>query len=93
MRTRFPPAFCTGSAFSLYTSAESPGSGLVAEPGLSGVIGNGEIEIISDFEEKKKGLDVIMAQHGKKKNTYNEKLVNRVVILKLYIKSVTGKQS
>jgi nitroimidazol reductase NimA-like FMN-containing flavoprotein (pyridoxamine 5'-phosphate oxidase superfamily) len=57
------------------------------------VIGNGEIEIISDFEEKKKGLDVIMTQHGKKENSYHKKLVDRVLILKLNIKDVTGKQS
>jgi nitroimidazol reductase NimA-like FMN-containing flavoprotein (pyridoxamine 5'-phosphate oxidase superfamily) len=57
------------------------------------VIGNGKIEIISDFEEKKKGLDVIMTQHGKKENLYHKKLVDRVLILKLNIKDVTGKQS
>jgi nitroimidazol reductase NimA-like FMN-containing flavoprotein (pyridoxamine 5'-phosphate oxidase superfamily) len=57
------------------------------------VIGNGKIEIISDFEEKKKGLDVIMTQHGKKENTYHKKLVDRILILKLNIKDVTGKQS
>jgi nitroimidazol reductase NimA-like FMN-containing flavoprotein (pyridoxamine 5'-phosphate oxidase superfamily) len=57
------------------------------------VIGFGNIEIITDFEEKKKGLDVIMIQHGKTENTYSAKLVNQVVILKLNIKNLTGKQS
>ena len=57
------------------------------------VIGIGEIEIISDFAEKEAGLDVIMTQHGKKNNSYHKKLVDRVFILKLNIKSVTGKQS
>lgn len=57
------------------------------------VIGYGDIEIVSDFEEKKKGLDVIMTQHGKTVNTYSDKLVKRVVILKLNIKNATGKQS
>ena len=57
------------------------------------VIGYGDIEIITDFEEKKKGLDLIMIQHGKTENTYSDKLVNRVVILKLDIKKMTGKQS
>ncbi|NQU51515.1 MAG: pyridoxamine 5'-phosphate oxidase family protein [Bacteroidetes bacterium] len=57
------------------------------------VIGTGDIEIITDFDEKGKGLDVIMNQHGKMENTYSDKLVNRVVILKLNITSVSGKQS
>jgi nitroimidazol reductase NimA-like FMN-containing flavoprotein (pyridoxamine 5'-phosphate oxidase superfamily) len=57
------------------------------------VIGYGDIEIVSDFEEKKKGLDVIMIQHGKTENNYSDKLVNRMIILKLNIKSATGKQS
>ena len=57
------------------------------------LIGNGKIEIINDFAEKEAGLDVIMQQHGKKDNSYQKKLVDRVYILKLNIKSVTGKQS
>jgi nitroimidazol reductase NimA-like FMN-containing flavoprotein (pyridoxamine 5'-phosphate oxidase superfamily) len=57
------------------------------------VIGNGEIEIINDFKEKEKGLDVIMQQHGKMENAYYKKLVDRVFILKLSIKSVSGKES
>lgn len=57
------------------------------------LIGYGEIEIISDNEEKKKGLDVIMIQHGKKENLYNENAVKKVTVLKLKITNVTGKQS
>ena len=57
------------------------------------LIGYGEIEIITDFDEKKLGLDVIMKQHGKIENSYSDKLINKVLILKLNIKSVTGKQS
>ena len=57
------------------------------------VIGTGEIEILTDFEEKEKGLDVIMTQHGKKENAYNKKLIDRVFILKLNIRNVSGKQS
>ena len=57
------------------------------------IIGRGTFEIISDFEEKKKGLDIIMQQHGKAENEYNDKLVDRVMILKLSIVEMTGKQS
>jgi len=59
----------------------------------SSLIGNGKIEIINDFAEKESGLDVIMQQHGKRDNSYHKKLVDRVFILKLNIKSVNGKQS
>jgi nitroimidazol reductase NimA-like FMN-containing flavoprotein (pyridoxamine 5'-phosphate oxidase superfamily) len=57
------------------------------------IIGTGEVEIINDFKEKEQGLDVIMQQHGKMENTYHEKLVDLVFILKLSIKSVSGKES
>lgn len=57
------------------------------------LIGYGEIKIISETEEKKKGLDFIMVQHGKKENLYNENAVKKVGVLKLKITSVTGKQS
>lgn len=58
------------------------------------VIGFGEIEIISGFEEKKKGLDIIMAHYGKNEgNGYVEKYIESIVILKLIIKELSGKQS
>ena len=58
------------------------------------LIGYGTIEIINDEEQKKRGLDIIMAQHGKKENTvYKETQVEKIVILKLTIERVTGKQS
>jgi nitroimidazol reductase NimA-like FMN-containing flavoprotein (pyridoxamine 5'-phosphate oxidase superfamily) len=57
------------------------------------IIGTGEVEILSEFKEKERGLDVIMQQHGKMENTYHKKLVDRVFILKLSIKSVSGKES
>ena len=57
------------------------------------VIGYGAIEIIYDTDEKKNGLNIIMKHHGKKENIYDDKLVNKVVILKLNISSLTAKQS
>lgn len=57
------------------------------------IIGYGEIEIISDTDEKKKGLDILMIQHGKKENKYNDKLLEKIKVLKLQIKSLTAKQS
>lgn len=57
------------------------------------IIGYGTIEIISDFEEKKKGLDIIMEHNGKMDNAYNEQSVNEIVVLKLTILSLSAKQS
>lgn len=58
------------------------------------VIGYGNIEIITDEEGKKQGLDIIMNQHGRSENNvYNKSLLKDMVILKLEIKKMTGKQS
>jgi hypothetical protein len=58
------------------------------------VIGFGNIEILTDPEQKKKGLDIIMAHYGKPDNNqYIEADVERIVILKLVITEVSGKQS
>jgi len=58
------------------------------------VIGYGTIEIIRDKAQKKEGLAFIMAQHGAPElNDFKEKNVGSMVILKLTIESMTGKQS
>jgi nitroimidazol reductase NimA-like FMN-containing flavoprotein (pyridoxamine 5'-phosphate oxidase superfamily) len=57
------------------------------------VIGYGIVEIITNTEEKKKGLDIIMKHHGKASgNAYKDILVDSIVILKLNIDNITGKQ-
>jgi len=58
------------------------------------VIGYGNVEIVSDFKEKKHGLEIIMAQHGAKgKMEFDSKEVEFIVVLKLAISTMTGKQS
>ena len=58
------------------------------------VVGYGEVEIITDFQQKMDGLDIIMAHHGyQDKKNYDKKQVESIVILKLHITEVTGKQS
>jgi len=58
------------------------------------VVGYGTVEIISDPEGKQKGLEIIMAQHGAPELTeFESREVDRMVILKLTIASITGKQS
>jgi RimJ/RimL family protein N-acetyltransferase/nitroimidazol reductase NimA-like FMN-containing flavoprotein (pyridoxamine 5'-phosphate oxidase superfamily) len=58
------------------------------------VIGYGEIEIITEFDQKREGLEIIMTQHGASGLTdFKVKNVESVVILKLTIDSLSGKQS
>ena len=58
------------------------------------VVGYGNVEIITDFEEKKHGLEIIMKQHGATgKLEFNKNEVEFIVILKLTISTMTGKQS
>jgi nitroimidazol reductase NimA-like FMN-containing flavoprotein (pyridoxamine 5'-phosphate oxidase superfamily) len=58
------------------------------------LVGYGTIEILSDDQSKQLGLEVIMAQHGAPELIeFNPKNLNRLVILKLSITSLTGKQS
>lgn len=58
------------------------------------VIGTGTMQILTDDIQKKNGLDIIMAHYGKKENNqYQESNISRMVILKLNIDQVSGKQS
>jgi nitroimidazol reductase NimA-like FMN-containing flavoprotein (pyridoxamine 5'-phosphate oxidase superfamily) len=58
------------------------------------VIGYGTVEILSDEASKQHGLEVIMAQHGAPDLVdFNPKNMKRMVILKLTITSLSGKQS
>jgi hypothetical protein len=58
------------------------------------VIGYGTVEIVTDREQKVKGLDRIMAHYGKPdKNVYADAQVDRIVILKLAVDEISVKQS
>jgi hypothetical protein len=58
------------------------------------VIGYGNVEIVTGFDEKKQGLEIIMTQHGfTGKMEFDPKEVEFIVVLKLKIESMTGKQS
>ncbi len=57
------------------------------------LMGTGTVEIVTDYDEKIEGLDILMKQHGKHENSYNNKLVDFALVLKLMIEDVTGKQS
>jgi uncharacterized protein len=58
------------------------------------LVGYGTVEILSDEKSKQQGLEVIMAQHGASElRAFKPENMKRVVILKLTITSMTGKQS
>ena len=57
------------------------------------LVGKGQVEIVDDYEEKIKGLDIIMQHAGKMENEYNSKAVNNVLILKVNIIEISGKQA
>ena len=58
------------------------------------VVGYGTVKIISDFNEKWRALEIIMKQHGYEgKIDFNKNEVEFIVILKLSITSISGKQS
>jgi nitroimidazol reductase NimA-like FMN-containing flavoprotein (pyridoxamine 5'-phosphate oxidase superfamily) len=58
------------------------------------VVGYGTMEILSDAASKQEGLEVIMAQHGASElENFDAENLKRMVILKLRITSLTGKQS
>jgi len=58
------------------------------------VVGYAEVETITSYEEKIRGLEIIMAHNGAEgKQEFGRQHVDKAVILKLKIKSITGKQS
>ena len=58
------------------------------------VIGFGSVEFVTEFDEKVRALDIIMQQHGAPgKMSFDPKEVEFVMVLKLNINALTGKQS
>ena len=57
------------------------------------VIGYGRAFLLDDTEEKRRALNVIVEHYSGRVNEYNEKLVDRLVIIKVEIESMTGKKS
>ncbi len=58
------------------------------------IVGYGTIEILTDFTQKQKGLEIIMAHNGAPYlDDFEANQVDSVVILKLKIDTLTGKQS
>ncbi|MHC4753664.1 MAG: pyridoxamine 5'-phosphate oxidase family protein [Planctomycetota bacterium] len=57
------------------------------------VIGFGKAVFIEDIESKRKALDVIMQQYSEGTFEYPANAINNIVVIKVEIESMTGKQS
>ena len=57
------------------------------------IIGYGNAEFVADVDEKRRGLDVIMAHYSDGKFEYSDKNLSRTTVIKVEITSMTGKRS
>jgi len=57
------------------------------------VIGFGKAFVLTDAEEKRQVLDVIIEHYSGQTDEYAEKLVDRLAVIKVEIESMTGKKS
>ena len=55
------------------------------------IIGRGIIEIITDYDQKKEALDILMGQYHADDFTYNEAIISQTGIMKLTVQQMTGK--
>lgn len=58
------------------------------------IIGSGKAFVVNDKEEKIKGLNIIMSQYSDMdKFEYNDKAIDNVLIVKIEVSEMAGKQS
>lgn len=57
------------------------------------VIGFGKASFISDINEKQRALDIITHQYSNKDYDYTDEIVRNLLVIKVEIDSITGKQS
>ncbi len=57
------------------------------------VIGFGTASFLKDPNDKQKALNIIMSQYSDKPFQFSEKAINKTGVVKIEIKSMTGKQS
>jgi len=57
------------------------------------VIGFGKAVFVEDAEQKRKALDIIMQQYSETTFEYPAKVIEKIVVIKVEIESMTGKQS
>jgi len=61
---------------------------------FSSVMGRGRITFIADAEEKRKGLDFVMAQYSEQSGwIYSEDELSKILVLRMDIETMSAKQS
>jgi uncharacterized protein len=67
---------------------------LACDWGLSfkSVIGTGTAQLLSTLEEKKEGLDIIMAHYSGRSFDYPDEMLAKTAVIKVTIDEMTGKQ-
>ena len=57
------------------------------------IIGNGIVSIVSDIEEKRRGLSLVMEHNtGKREWDFDEKMINAVAVIKLEVIKMSCKE-
>ena len=59
--------------------------------GFKSIIGNGKASIVSDYNEKLKGLSLLMKHETQREFEFDEKMVNQVSVIKVDVTEFTGK--
>lgn len=78
--------------FAVYTTAETDAACSYTAR-FQSIIGNGIVSMISDIEEKKQGLSLIMEHNtGKREWKYDEKMLNAVAVFKLEVTEMSCKE-
>jgi nitroimidazol reductase NimA-like FMN-containing flavoprotein (pyridoxamine 5'-phosphate oxidase superfamily) len=57
------------------------------------VIGFGKAFLVEDPEERRKGLEAIMAQYAGKSFSYPDEIVGKTLVIRVEVESLTGKQA
>lgn len=55
------------------------------------VIGTGKAVFISEGPEKRQALDIIMAQYSNRQFDYSEEMIEKTLVIKIQIETMTGK--
>lgn len=59
--------------------------------GFKSIIGNGKASVVSDYNEKLKGLSLLMKHETQREFEFDEKMVNQVSVIKVEVNEFTGK--
>ena len=59
--------------------------------GFKSIIGNGKVSIVSDYNEKLKGLSLLMKHETQREFEFDEKMINQVSVIKVEVTEFTGK--